>query len=256
MKRWVQRLGFGVTLATLLAAASAGTPTACQPFSVALASDFPPSGLTVTNPADSLGEGFSASPASIDGERLVLATAGGAPSDPAIALGAAEWNARMAALLAADQDGFAKSAGRDGALPAIASADASAVRTAIESADARWTAALRSGDEKALAGIYAADASLVPPHSESIEGRENILAWLAERHRAGAGETTLKTIDVVSVGDVAYEVGHYGFEVGDGETAVATDSGRYFAIWKRQSDGQWLCQVGIWSSSRDVVASR
>jgi ketosteroid isomerase-like protein len=139
-------------------------------------------------------------------------------------------------------------------LPAAPAADASAVRAAIEAANAAWLAAFRSGDTGALARIYAPDANLFPPSNVSLEGRDRIVEYLGAQHRAGMGEASLKTLDVVRVGDVAYEVGTYGFRFGDGGSGG--DAGRYFAIWKAQPDGSWRYQVGIWSSNRDVEAKR
>ncbi len=67
------------------------------------------------------------------------------------------------------------------------------------------------------------------------------------------GDASLKTLDVVCVRDVAYEVGTYRFRFDGGSTA-SRDAGRYFAIWKGHPDGSWRYQVGIWCSNRDAVA--
>lgn len=141
-------------------------------------------------------------------------------------------------------------------IPAVASADAAAVREAIETANARWLDGFRKGDAQALASIYAQDASLFPPSNVSLEGRDRIVSYFNAQRSAGMGEASLKTLDVVVVGDVAYEVGMYGFRFDDGAFSTAGDTGRYFAIWKTQADGSWRYQVGIWSSNRDVTARR
>jgi uncharacterized protein (TIGR02246 family) len=141
--------------------------------------------------------------------------------------------------------------------PVPGSMDAAKAREAIEAANARWLEAFRSGDSASLARIYAPDASLFPPSNVSLEGRDRIVDYFGSQHRAGMGEASLKTLDVVCVGDVAYEVGMYGFRFdGGGEAASTGDAGRYFAIWKAQADGSWRYQVGIWSSNRDTAATR
>jgi len=141
------------------------------------------------------------------------------------------------------------------AMPVSSSApstvDAAAVRTAIENANAKWLTAFRTGDAESLAGIYAADASLFPPTNASVEGRDRIVEYFRAQRRAGMGDASLKTLEVVCVGDVAYEVGTYGFKFGGGQSDVPADAGRYFTIWKSQGDGTWRYQVGIWSSNRD-----
>jgi len=141
-------------------------------------------------------------------------------------------------------------------VPAPATIDAAAARQAIESANAKWLAAFRTGDSESLAGIYAPDASLFPPTNASLEGRDNIVEYFGAQRRAGMGDATLKTLDVVCVGDVAYEVGTYGFRFDGGQASVPADAGRYFAIWKAQGDGTWRYQVGIWSSNRDASRQR
>lgn len=139
---------------------------------------------------------------------------------------------------------------------APATLDAAAARQAIESANAKWLAAFRTGDTESLAGIYAPDASLFPPTNASLEGRDNIVEYFGAQRRAGMGDATLKTLDVVCVGDVAYEVGTYGFRFDGGQASIPADAGRYFAIWKAQGDGTWRYQVGIWSSNRDSSRQR
>jgi uncharacterized protein (TIGR02246 family) len=140
--------------------------------------------------------------------------------------------------------------------PVPANIDAAAARAAIEGANAKWLAAFRTGDSESLARIYAPDASLFPPTNASLEGRDSIVEYFGAQRRAGMGDATLKTLDVVCVGDVAYEVGTYGFRFDGGQASVPADAGRYFAIWKSQGDGTWRYQVGIWSSNRDAERGR
>ena len=140
-------------------------------------------------------------------------------------------------------------------LPTTGTVDATAARTAIEDANAHWLAAFRDSDSGALARIYTPDASLFPPSNVSLEGRDHIAEYFAAQRRAGMHDASLKTLDVVCVGDVAYEVGTYRFGFDNGETTTG-DAGRYFAIWKAQPDGAWRYHVGIWSSNRDADSRR
>jgi uncharacterized protein (TIGR02246 family) len=133
--------------------------------------------------------------------------------------------------------------------------DAASVRSAIEAANTQWLAAFRKNDATSLARIYAPDASLFPPSNVSLEGRDKIVEYFESQRKAGMGDASLKTLDVVCVGDVAYEVGTYGFHF-DGAGNPAADAGRYFAIWKARPDGSWRYQVGIWSSNRDAATAR
>ncbi|MFN2376101.1 MAG: DUF4440 domain-containing protein [Candidatus Binatia bacterium] len=151
---------------------------------------------------------------------------------------------------------FPSAGGTAAAGPSVpASLDAAKARAAIEGANARWLSAFRSGDSKSLASIYAPDASLFPPTNTNLEGRDSIVEYFGAQRSAGMGDASLRTLDVVCVGDVAYEVGLYGFEFDGGEGRVSGDTGRYFAIWKAQEDGSWRYQVGIWSSNRDATVA-
>jgi uncharacterized protein (TIGR02246 family) len=134
-----------------------------------------------------------------------------------------------------------------------ATIDAAAVRASIEKSNAEWLAAFRRGDSENLARIYTPDASLFPPTNASLEGRDRIVEYFRTQRRNGMGDATLKTLDVVCVGDVAYEVGTYSFRFGSGQGELGGDAGRYFTIWKSQDDGSWRYQVGIWSSNRDTT---
>lgn len=141
-------------------------------------------------------------------------------------------------------------------LPITDTVDAVAARAAIEKANSEWLTAFRKDDRVSLARIYADDASLFPPSSDSLEGRDRIVDYFGAQRKAGMRDAKLKTLDVVCVGDVAYEVGTYGFRFEGDATAGGGDAGRYFAIWKSRPDGTWRYHVGIWSSNRDTSAIR
>ena len=142
--------------------------------------------------------------------------------------------------------------------PPAPDSDAGAARLAIEHENALWLAAFRSGNVAELAGRYTEDASLVSPGNVTVYGRERIAAWFEAQRAAGLADLSLHTVNVVRVGDLAYETGTWGSDAAapDGGVASArgSDSGRYYAIWKSRPDGTWGCQVGIWNSNRDALA--
>lgn len=140
-------------------------------------------------------------------------------------------------------------------VPGDAAIDAAAVRAAIEASNARWSEAFRRGDLEEMARVYMPGANLLPPGSATLEGPDRIVAYFDSRRRAGMGEPTLTTVEVTCRGDVAYEVGSYGFHFAGEDGAGYLDSGRYFTIWKVQPDGSWRYQAGTWTSNR-VVRTR
>jgi uncharacterized protein (TIGR02246 family) len=59
----------------------------------------------------------------------------------------------------------------------LAQADEAAIRQTFETA----LKAARAGNAAAWAAVYAEDAVLLPPHGESVHGREAIQKWIAEQ---------------------------------------------------------------------------
>lgn len=129
-------------------------------------------------------------------------------------------------------------------------ADKVVARTAIEKANGAWLAAFRSGNFDEMAVLYSDDASLsAPGSSEPLEGRAEIVDYFSSRRERGMAEPFLKTLDVVTMGDVAYETGTYRF-TSDVEGGLAgPETGRYFVIWKAASGGVWRANYGIWTSN-------
>jgi uncharacterized protein (TIGR02246 family) len=137
--------------------------------------------------------------------------------------------------------------------------DEGAVRAAIEQANAKWLEAFRRGDASGMARRYTDDASVLPPGSATLQGRERIAAYFISRRAEGIGDLRLNTSSVVRVGELAYETGTWSLASGaadDQGRIRPSDSGRYYAIWKTQPDGSWGCQVGIWDSNRDQLSLR
>jgi len=134
------------------------------------------------------------------------------------------------------------------AAPSVA-ADKVLARTSIEKANAAWLAAFRSGDFAEMASLYTDDASLSAPGTDPLEGPGNIVGYLRGRRERGMSDPFLKTLNVVTMGDVAYETGTYGFTSGEKDILVGSETGRYFVIWKAGSDGTWRYSLGIWTSN-------
>lgn len=145
------------------------------------------------------------------------------------------------------------------AVTARPESDASAVRRAIERENALLLEAFRSGDSAALAGRYTEDASLVSPGNVTVNGRERIAAWFEAQREAGVGDLALHTVDVVRVGELAYETGTWTSRVevpGRPDAAARSDAGRYYAIWTSRDDGTWSCKVGIWNNNGEALPVR
>jgi uncharacterized protein (TIGR02246 family) len=120
-------------------------------------------------------------------------------------------------------------------------ADPSAVRRAIDSANAQVVNALKQGDAAATAAVYADDAISMPPDQPALRGRDAIRKSM-EKFLSGTTvkNPTLTTVDVIVSGDIAVETGTQDgtMQPKSGGGAVSA-KGKYLAVYKRQPDGSW-----------------
>jgi len=128
------------------------------------------------------------------------------------------------------------------------------VRSAIETANTGFIAALKAGDAVKAAAIYTDDAVVYAPGAPAMRGREAIAAgfggWLSQDN---VTQFTLNSEEVVVSGDYAFESGTYTMATqpksgGDAQT----DSGKYLTVWKRQSDGSWKLHRDAWNSDKGM----
>ena len=127
--------------------------------------------------------------------------------------------------------------------------DVEKVRKAIEESNLKFGEAARQGDAAALAALYTEDATLLPPNSEMIKGREGIEAFWSAAKQMGAKDAVLTTADVYGSGDLAYEVGNYVLTIQPEGQESIEDKGKYVVVWKQIADGSWKMHVDIWNSS-------
>jgi ketosteroid isomerase-like protein len=144
----------------------------------------------------------------------------------------------------------------DTAAPATATlagaptADAAAVKQAIDGNNVLFGAAVLKGDTAALAGFYTDDALFMSPNHPAARGHNAIA-----KSFAGMGsEMKLATFklqaqDVVVAGDYAVETGAYDFS---GTAPKATkpmhDAGKYLVLWKKQADGSYKIVRDIYNT--------
>jgi uncharacterized protein (TIGR02246 family) len=127
------------------------------------------------------------------------------------------------------------------------------IRAAIDAANAKMVADYAAGDTNALAQAYTEDALMLPPDATRVVGHPAIEALWKSWIDAGMKDLTLKSTDVDSSGDLAYEVGEFTLQVpfkGNSsaeEADASTTSGKYLVVWKRGADGVWRLKVHTWN---------
>jgi uncharacterized protein (TIGR02246 family) len=123
-------------------------------------------------------------------------------------------------------------------------AQADGPRSAIEAANAQFSATAAKGDGAGLAALYAADGQVMPAGSDVIRGRDAIQKFWQGALDSGIAGVGLKTIDVFAQGPTATEVGQY--ELRDKADKVL-DHGKYIVIWRREG--------GHWKLLRDMFST-
>ncbi len=122
----------------------------------------------------------------------------------------------------------------------------------IRGMDAAFVDAVTNADWTELAGLYEADAVLMPPNAAAIKGATAIGEWFANTGLAIEDFTT----------EVTGITGEAGF-AGIGGTyqmvffvppagAVVTDRGKFLWIVRKGSDGAWRITTDIWNSSEPL----
>lgn len=128
----------------------------------------------------------------------------------------------------------------------MSSADPQAeVRAAIAAATTQFIDAFRRQDATGCARLYTADGATLPPNADIARGHAAIQAVWQEAFDAGLTGFAVESLEVESVGDLAYEMGRYRMYAGDD----LADEGKYILIWKREA-GQWRIHRDIVNTSR------
>jgi uncharacterized protein (TIGR02246 family) len=127
-----------------------------------------------------------------------------------------------------------------------------AVKAAIDASNKKFGAAIAAGDAKAVGAIYTDDATVMPPNSEAVKGRQAIEGLFGMLVTAGVKGAVLTAQEVEVHGDTATEVGSYSIKDATGKEI---DRGKYVATWKRVK-GEWKMHRDIWNSNLPVAAPK
>ena len=124
----------------------------------------------------------------------------------------------------------------------------SSTRSAIEAGNEKFGSFASKGDAAGIASLYSANARLLPPDAEIVQGHEAIQSFWQAFLASGVTSAKLETIDVDEAGDsLAREVGRFSAQVQQG-TETMTIHGKYVVIWK-QEGGVWKMDVDIWNAT-------
>jgi uncharacterized protein (TIGR02246 family) len=133
--------------------------------------------------------------------------------------------------------------------PSFSDADRQANRQIVDS----YTKSLLAADSKAVAALYAEDATLFPPNQPAVRGRAEIEKFTAAFPKVTAFSAVDEEIE--GSGDIAYASGKFRMTfLPPGAKAAVTDSGKFVEVRRKQPDGSWLIQRLIFNS--DIPAGK
>ena len=121
------------------------------------------------------------------------------------------------------------------------------VRNAITSANQNFMDAFKRADAAAIAALYTADATLLPPDAQMMNGTEAIKSFWQGAMNMGIKEARLETMKVEAQGDLAYEIGRYTLSIETKGGEGMAIAGKYVVVWKQQG-GAWKLHADIWNS--------
>jgi uncharacterized protein (TIGR02246 family) len=122
-------------------------------------------------------------------------------------------------------------------------------KSAIDHAIAKFETAANARDAAAIASLYAENATLLPQGSSPVKGRGHIQQYWTAFFAAGASDAQIRSVEVSSIGDLAYEIGTFQANMPQPQGGTARTQGKYVVIWQRQQDGSIKMLVDIFNTN-------
>lgn len=120
------------------------------------------------------------------------------------------------------------------------------IRDSIASAVRNFADSFARADAAAVAEWYSEDATLMPPDSPMLKGRDAIRSFWQGAMDMGVKGAQLETLEVEERDDIAYEVGRFELTLASPGGEGAKMRGKYVVVWKREGGG-WKMHVDIWN---------
>ena len=126
------------------------------------------------------------------------------------------------------------------------------VKTAIDNQNRAYADFYNNKQVQKLVELHTINATVMPPNSKMVKGREEIMKKLNNDVQIGDQDIKFETLELIVANDLAYETGLYNLNVKPKKGEPFNDKGKYIVIWKKDSDGQWLMEIDIWNSDLPV----
>lgn len=115
----------------------------------------------------------------------------------------------------------------------------------IQAMNDRITAAIASGDQKAIMEFYTSGSTFMPPNGQSFVGVETISMVLSGMVAMGVESVEYTTVNANLHGKIVVEEGTYKLFA---SRRTLIDEGKYIVTWEKQGKN-WVVIRDIWNSS-------
>jgi uncharacterized protein (TIGR02246 family) len=120
-------------------------------------------------------------------------------------------------------------------------------KATIQSLNDQFTRAFNTGDIAAVAAHYTEDATVLPPGTEMVMGRNAILTfWKSAAEQID--DIKLTAVDVKPLGSTAArEIGTFSLQIKGPQPQEVT--GKYVVVWEKVG-GEWKLATDIWNTNQ------
>lgn len=124
-------------------------------------------------------------------------------------------------------------------------------RQDVENGEKQWLEAFNSGDAAGVAAQYTESGRLLPPNSDIVAGRDQLVQFVQGFIDTGA-KLKFDLIEIYETPDVCTSVGRYEMTFKGSDDR---DVGKFIEVWARQGDGSWLIADDIFNSNLPPAAA-
>lgn len=126
---------------------------------------------------------------------------------------------------------------------------------AIKKIEDQWTAAIKAKDIDKILSIFAPEAVVMNANSPVCTGtqaiRKSLETWFSDTTNfLDTFESTIDTLEISSMGDLAYLRGHQKLNIGTAEGIVEVTD-KWVTIF-RKINGEWKAIVDIWNTDMPI----